>query len=255
MSSTNHYLRSINKALKYRATWSPGSPMKLGDVGTIQDGVFVQESSLENVGITNATVESGESFNQFNYTSESGVSISTKAKGSAVLPGSQLTVEDAGFSIDLSNEKSVIFRTSKPTESKITNIANIRENIQELYQKGKWQRDWLVISSVIEVEAATIIVSGGKKGHLDISAKGKAEVANSDIVNLDAGLEIKWSRDVAINIVAQQGATPLYRVHGFRKAWFLGRERFITRDADGISDEDKSKLTEGEVFEEVDHED
>lgn len=255
MSSSSHYLRSINKALQYRATWSPGSPMKLGDVGTLEKGVFVQESSLENLGINIMQTASGESFNQFNYTSDTGVSINTKAKGSAELPGSQLSVDEAGFSIDLSGEKAVIFKTGKPTEHKITNIDNIRELIKELYQKGKWQRNWVLITSVIEVEAATIIVSGGKKGHLDISAKGNADVAEHDLVNLDAGLEIKWSKDVSINIVAQQGATPLYRAHGFRKTWFLGRERFATRDLSGISEEDKKKMTEGEEFEELDHED
>lgn len=251
MSSSSHYLKNIHSALKYRATWSPGSSMKLGDVGTFQGGVFVQESSLENLGITGVQTISGEEFNQFNYTSESGVSINTKAKGSAQLPGSQLELEDAGFSIDLSNEKSVIFRTNKPTEHKITNMANIAEQAMELYQKGKWHRNWVVVSNVIEVEAATIIISGSKSCHIDISAKGKADVGTADLVNLDAGLEVKWDKDVAINIIAQQGATPLYRAHGIKKVWFLGKDRFVTRSSEPLSEEDKKKLTEGEAFEEL----
>jgi len=251
MSSSSHYLKSIHSALKYRATWSPGSAMKLGDVGTLDDGVFIQETSLANLGVTGVQTAAGEPFDQFSYTSKSGVSINTKAKGSAQLPGSQLEVEEAGFSIDLTNSKSVIFRTDKPTEHKITNMADIAVQTMELYQKGKWQRDWVVISNVIEVAAATIIISGSKTCHVDISAKGKADVGTADLVNLDAGLEVKWDKDVAINIVGQQGATPLYRVHGIKRVWFLGRERFGSKSTADLSEEDKKKLTEGEAFEEI----
>ena len=255
MSSTNHYLKTIYKELKYRATWFPGSPMKLGDVGRIEDGVFVQESTLEDLGITNAKTASGDPFNEFNFTSKSGVTISSKNKGGAKIPGSYLDVEEAGFVISFGSNKSVVFKTGAPTEHKITNIAELKDQIKELYQRGKWERAWIVITSVIEVTAATIILSGSNEGQLDITAKGKATVAEKDLVNVDAGLEIKKSTDIAVNIVAQAGATPLYRAHGFKKTWFLGKERFTTRDVEGISEEQKKKLTEGEAFDEIGEED
>lgn len=228
MSTYKTYLRALHKKFGYRATWSPGTPLKIGDVGVINgDGVFSPVGTLESMGITGADVRPGSTLESLNFNSSSGVSIALKASGQAAPTGSHLTEAEAGFSISFSKESAIVFRASNPKEEIIL-TGNIGQQILQKYENGEWNKDYVVITSLVSAEATTVIISGESGGQIDISASGKADVSDADLASADGSLDVKWSNKISEQIVGKSGLTPLYRVHGIEKRWFRDG-RFVPR--------------------------
>jgi len=249
MASYKKYNRALHQKFGYRATWSPGTPLKIGDVGEIDnDGVFRPVGTLDGMGITGADVRAGSQLENMEFTSNKGVSIATKAKGQAPAVGTHLTEAEAGFSINFSSDSAIVFRASQPSEDIIVNTGNIGQQILEKFNAGSWDKNYMVITSLVHAEAATIIISGDKGGQIDISASGKAQVADSDLANADVSLDVKFSNKVSEKIVGAKGLTPLYRVHGIKKR-FLLNGKFVARSVNHLSDADKANLQEKHVFE------
>lgn len=247
MSAYKNYNKEVHSEFGYRATWGPGTPLQLGDVGTIVEGVFRQESTLADFGITDVKTRAGSVMEDYNFDSKSGVSIAMKAAGEAAPANSKLAEAQAGFSIDFSRDFSVVFRAKSPQELLITNVAQIGTRIKELYEEGKWEKDYVVITSLVKAASATIIISGEKGAHIDISASGKASVSSIDLASLDAGLDVAWSNQISERIIAKAETTPLYRVHGIKKGWFRGG-RFVALKSAELTEADKADLTEGHGF-------
>ena len=230
MSAFKNYNKEVLREYGYRATWGLGTNIEVGMVGTFVDGVFRQESTLENYGITDMQVKKGRLVDDYNFESKRGVDITFKASGDASPANSQLAEAEAGFSIHFDREFSVVFRTHQAREIQVQNAAQIGQQIIKLYEEGKWDRDFVVVTNVVQAKAATIIISGEKGGHIDISAKGKATVSDIDLANLSADLDVKWSSKIEQKMVAKKGATPLFRIHGIKKGWFRGGKFRAIRD-------------------------
>lgn len=255
MSAFKNYNKEIHREFGYHATWTPGVPLKLGDVGVLVDGVFRQESTLADFGISDFNTRQGSVLEDYKFDSKSGVSIALKASGEAAPANSQLGEAEAGFSIDFSKDFAVVFRAHAPQEHVITNSAQIGAKIVELYEKGEWKKDYVVVTNMVQAASATVIISGEKGGHIDISASGKSEVAEADLANIDAGLDVKWSSNISEKIIAKSSTTPLYRLHGIKKGWFSGGKFIALKAADGLSEEEKSGLEEGHGFGHIEFDD
>ena len=233
MSTYKTYLRALNDKYGYRATWSPGTPLKIGDVGVInRDGVFNPVGTLESMGITGVQVRPGSTLESINFNSSSGVSIALKASGQAAPAGSHLTEAEAGFSISFSKESAIVLRASDPKEEIIL-TGSISEQILEKYANGEWDKDHVVITSLVTAQATTVIISGESGGQIDISASGKSTVTDSDLANADGSLDVKWSNKISEQIIGKSGLTPLYRVHGVEKRWFKNG-KFLSKDAKDV---------------------
>lgn len=50
-SAQGQYTNEMKKKFGYYATWNPGVPLKLGDIGTFSDNVFTRLSNLTDRGI------------------------------------------------------------------------------------------------------------------------------------------------------------------------------------------------------------
>lgn len=73
----------------YIATWHPGIPLQLGDIGHYRNRQFFRIKNLKDVGI-NFNVRPDTSADHLNHESATGVSMTLKAKGEATAPGSSI---------------------------------------------------------------------------------------------------------------------------------------------------------------------
>ena len=90
------YTKEMFEKFGYMATWTPGLPLELGDVGSHQRKVFSRATSLKNLGIEFKTREDKTEETQ-KHSSSGSVSIMFKAAGKAPAVGSVLTQAEAGF--------------------------------------------------------------------------------------------------------------------------------------------------------------
>ena len=87
------YHREMYDNLGFFATWLPGDPIEIGDVGTLEFGRFMRITSLKELGI-GCKVSTGNSTQNMQYTSRQGTKITTSA-GAAVtgIAKAEITIE------------------------------------------------------------------------------------------------------------------------------------------------------------------
>lgn len=222
------YLQHMNDKTGYRATWDPGRPLKIGQIGKLdQNNVFNVFSSLEKEGIP-IEVMSDPSAIAMDYTSHENINITAKLSGSAPIAGSVLSDVDAGFNFEFKSDKSIVFQTSGHKTHQITNLAEIENHILEKFDNGNWDRDWLIITQLVEADTATIIISNSSNGSLDLKAKASVAAGDLKLTDASLGLTVAKEKGSTLKYIAQSGLTPLYRLMGIRHPLF-GKAHLATR--------------------------
>lgn len=236
---TKFYLSHMHEQTKYRATWDPTKHLKIGDIGKLNQGVLSIYSSLEKEGIP-IEVSIGNSGANMDYTSHKQVAINMKISGSAPLAGSALTLSDAGFSFEFKGDQGVVFQTGNHRAFQLTNLAVIEDDVLERYRRGNWDKDWVIVTELIEADAATIIISNSSNGSLELKAGINSNLQKAlSLTDVQMGLSVVREKGSTLKYIAQSQLTPLYRVMGLRSA-FLSGLSIGTR-----SEADRSLLQEG----------
>lgn len=213
------YLQHMAAKSGYRATWDPGKSLKIGYVGKLDgNGIFNVFGTLQKYGIP-VEVDSGNKGN-LDYTSSDSVSISIKAAGTAPVAGSVLTDAEAGFSIAFKGEKSIVFQTSGNKTHQLINLAEIQELVLEKYANDNWDKEWLIVTELIESDAATIIIANSSSASLDLKASAAVGTAGLKLTDASLGLSVAKETGSTLKYIAEGGLTPLYRLMGIRSPLF-----------------------------------
>lgn len=222
------YLETISsKKRGYRATWEPNKPIELGDIGTIENGVFIVFSTLQNEGI-NMSIRTDTTSSEWKFTTENAVSSHIKLSGQAPIAGSLLSNADAGVSLVFKSENAFVFEAIGAKTHIITNVFEIEKAfINKAKDDSRW-KDFAVIVELIEADSATIIMSAGNSNIIDLKAKADAQLVNVNLANVDLGLGIISEKVSSENIVAKNGIKPLYRAMGLRHPLF-GKAHLVTK--------------------------
>ena len=116
MRTSKKYTRELRQQFGYLATWLPGTPLELGDIGILKRNTYTKISNLSNFDI-DFSIEKDLTKSDIEYTSKGAVSITTKASGTAATQGSVLGKIDAGITVEFSKENAILFKangTSSP---------------------------------------------------------------------------------------------------------------------------------------------
>lgn len=218
MSSPHRqYTKELYTQLAYTATWLPGVPLHLGDVGIFTKGKFEQVGNIKELGIS-FDVRHDEMPSQIDYSSERAVSISFKAAGETPKPMSQLTVSEAGFTIDMTRENAVVFQARETYSPSIEDQVSVGEKIIRLYKKReKWRPEYWVITEILMAKSATILISTAANAQVEISVTGSLTPGGLALADINAGLRPKHSRNMHTQIIATGGLTPLFKARRVKK--------------------------------------
>ena len=237
----DYYLTHINAMSGYRANWEPAKPIKIGDIGILENGVFttITQFSENEIKLDIATTENTS---DLNYTSSDNVTISVKAEGEAPVAGSTLTNADAGFSIEFKKGEAIVFQVSGYKTIQIRNILDVQKLVLEKSKSGEWVKDWYIITEMLEAENATIIISNSGNFMLDLKAKAAASAGDLKLTNASLGLQVVRDKGSSLNFIGRQGITPMYRVMGLTNPLF-GKKRLETRELSAFDEEQPEELT------------
>ncbi|ULQ51779.1 hypothetical protein [Flavihumibacter fluvii] len=243
------YLAHMNAKTGYRATWDPGRPLKIGFIGKLDKfGVFTVFSSLDKEGLI-PEVLTDTSDSEMDYTSENEVNIGTKLAGKAPAVGSVLTDAEAGFVIDFKSEKGVVFKANGYKTHQVTNLGEIEKFILPKFKQGNWEKDWLIVTQLVEASSATIIISNSSNGKLELKASAGVGAANLKLTDASLGLTVARETGSTLKFIAQEGLTPLYRLMGIRHPLF-GKPGLRTKGIQEGMDKEEFQLQDfdpGEV--------
>lgn len=238
----DYYLGEMHDEFEMHAAWLPGTLVRPGDVGTVdENNKFVRRTSLKNLKIPFETLH-GNPAMDYQFTSKRGVSVEAKAAGQASI--GTLEVADAGFSVTFSREKSTVFFANDVVEKSIDDLDTLASDIASLYKKGdkKWKDDYVVVTKVICPESATILISRDSDARIDL--KAEAQIPKMNIASIDANFTVKSQAGLHTTIIATDGLTPLFEVAEFdMKNGFGAAFGFPTKgpeDAEVLSREPRS---------------
>lgn len=218
-SAQKQYTNELKKKFGYYATWNPGVPLSLGDIGIMKKNVFTRIGGLEDFNI-NFEIRPDLTKSPLEHSTQGSVIITTKLSGTAAPLDSSLTELDAGIIVEFKKENSTYFKAINTTTPSIKNTIELGERIIELYKEGKWNKDWMIITELVEAESATIIISNNSNSKIELKANGNIGAMNIDIA--DAGFQFspQFTRGLDTNIISAEGLTPLFKIMGIKTSWF-----------------------------------
>ncbi len=220
MKTSRKYTRELKQQFDYFATWLPGTPIALGDIGVFRKNQFTKISNLSDFGIK-FEIEPDETKSDIEHSSKGAVSITTKASGATAPQGSTLGNVDAGITVEFSKENAILFKANGTTSPSIKDQISLGQKILTLYKEGKWDKDWAIITEIVNAESATILISNSSKGKIELKAKGKIEAAKLDIADAKLHFELTFSKDLSTKIIAKESLTPLFKASKVKSRLFL----------------------------------
>lgn len=210
MRTSRKYTRELYRQFRYYANWLPGTPLSLGDVGVLKAKEFVRKTNLKHLNLDFEIIKDSTP-SQISHQSKGGVSVSAKIAGTAPVLGSVLSEAEAGISVSFSNENSILFKANGTYNHIIKDQVKLGKDILKLYEEGNWDKDYLVITELVEADSSTILISNSSGSSIELSANANVSLGQLDIANADIGLQPKISKDLYTEIITNKGLTPLFK--------------------------------------------
>lgn len=215
------YAEEIKEGFKnYLATWVPQTRIALGDVGILNGKTFVGWSSLRALGSKpsefSATPWSAPAPMVFQSKDTTQIGFKTKAE-LAQIPGlSQIADFSFGAEVKFGKEGAVVFSAKDARVQRIDNVVGVGKKILDLFYRGLWEKEWILVTEVVKAARATILISSSSNSSLVLKTKANA----SDIADLSANVRAVFSTGAQIRVLAEAGLTPLFRAVRVDESWW-----------------------------------
>lgn len=228
MTLSKLYNKEIFDNLGYHAAWLPNTVLKLGDIGYIKNNQFEYVFSLGDLNISyEATTETASA--DYEYTSKSGVSITSKLAGNVPSVGSFLTESEAGVSLEFQAPNAIVFQAGDCEILTIKNKNKLAADIIPFLENDQWSSDYVVITTLVKSKSATVLVSNESGGKVELAAQAGTTSSIQKAATLKTSNQLKFASKVGIQIIAASDLTPLYKVSGFKKGFFSRKPIFRNR--------------------------
>ena len=245
-SPVRRYTDEIHGQFSYWATWLPTSRVRLGDLGPVQNRVFSPQANLEELGVSFETTRRTDVLN-LQHATQNGVQITFQsAAANQTIP--QIPQGKAGVEVAFAKTSGIVFVVRDGRERRIRNLDAIGQRLLELIQRGDVAREYALVTHVIDAAAATVLISSSNEAKFVTSADMDLKAGLLDLANASMNFSRVSSKNMETELVADQGATPLFKLAGFKKSgWFWGSPKVAPLGFD--TDDDPGELDQLELAE------
>ncbi|MFC7549333.1 hypothetical protein [Plantactinospora sp. GCM10030261] len=198
--------------------WLPGTPMGLGDVGELGDGGWIRQTTLAELGVSVRTRRSTEPVD-YDYSSSHGAEVSTTVAAGTDPALAGVVSGNAALRVRFTRPGAFVLRAASVRIHRIVNLAEVEERILEMFDAGRWRREWVLVSEVARGGPTLTLVSNGTDGEavVDLGVTGAAGVP---LAQARAGLRISRERGLAAKFVGAGESAVLWRGRRVRDPWF-----------------------------------
>ena len=215
-SPQRQYTNELHDRFGYIATWLPGVPVRLGDIGIMGPHGFEYVTNLKNFGIA-FRVRRDSNATSYQYASAGAVSVSFNAAADAPVLGQVASQASAGVTVEMSRANAVLFVVQGARSPSIENQEELGRQVLDLHEAGRWQENYLVVTEVLEASCGTVLISSDSNARVEIAASGNATINTLELANAQLGLRVRSSRNLHTQILASEGMTPLFRARGVKR--------------------------------------
>lgn len=209
------YAQELHDQYGYLATWLPTAHIELGEYGPLNEGIFQRAGKLGDFSVP-FVVETHPDAGDLAYASADAVSQEVKAAGNAPVTAGPGGSVDALVGISFSRANAILLQASHCTTSLISNMSQLSDAVLSLYAEGVWQKEWVVVTDLMRVEALTVLISSGANAEIDLSVKGDVGPSVAKLASANASYSIRKSSSIGTQIIGQRGATPLFKARGVK---------------------------------------
>jgi hypothetical protein len=227
MSVRENYAKTVRQELGMHPVWEPGTRISLGDYGMLQDGIFQKLGQLDEFlsldllkknRSTPSSLEFLSSGTQVNYLGMEGeMNANTANLGNA----------SGEMQIKFERRSSLYLKSYR---SYTDDIANLEAICSSLRDNTKWDRSWVLVSSVRVVANLALILAASDSS--TVSLKGRVEALKSfELGDLKINSGLVVSGDAAYRALGTSGPLLLKLVRirrffkGLSRAAGVGRLR------------------------------
>jgi len=249
------YARGFKKDFKFYYThWLPSSTIELGTVGELEGGyLFRPKSTLRDLGIAfdaDADVVADTSSSPLDFTSKSGVSITTKLAGEANTSIPSVPQGSAGIKLDFSREASFLIKAQESYEPRIRDLIGLERKILEKYHARQWDRNWVIVSSLVMSPYVDIVISESASSSIELEVSGSGTVQSVELGNVSLQFTMKRTSGKVLDMRGIKNCTPIFQLVGLKQRFLggvhLGGVKGLALDAVGSAYETEDEA--GHVY-------
>lgn len=241
MSAKRSYIRVIRKQLGFQAAWVPGQILHLGEYGFIEQGAFIFQGRLTDLGGPGIEEESeAQPDANFQVTTGEKTTVTIKLAGE-ILENTSLPQAKAGVAFKLENDNALVCKLKGARQERIKNFAKVSDFVLKLFEEGKWDRSWRLVSERIVADGTTIVYSNSGTTVIEATANAPVE----DIADASVGLSVSHFAGDEVHVVGAATLTPfvrLVRVRGYLKPDLYGANMLKEIDEFDLDDIRKGKV-------------
>lgn len=197
MVSYKSYLKALHGRFGLLGAWPPNQRVEPGDIGVLEDGALRRVSALHHLGVE---VELSRSPQPGALEYSEGAEVRTSAQAEAatgVLPGAP----QASARVRFTHECGFLFSASGLTEVRIDDTLGVQAAILDLWRKGSWDPDWVVVDRVLSADVLTVLISAQRGVEVDLDGSSAGQ---------GAALGLGRSGGDTLRFQGEAGLTPLY---------------------------------------------
>jgi hypothetical protein len=207
----------------YWATWLPTARRQLGEIGTRgEDQQFVAISTLAEQDIASATTSAG-SKDTLSWHSSGDVKVAFRANGSTPEIAQALANAGVDARVEFRRSEGIFVAYQGLSETRLSDQPRLAAELVKLYWKGKWDKDWYVVSHLVVTESATILMAGNGAAFADLAADGSVGTGPATLADLSAKVRVARSHGLGLEHVGD-GVTPLFQVLRLSRKFLGGIE-------------------------------
>ena len=207
----------------YHAAWLPDAALRLGDVGILQDGVFVRQGDLSHFGVEFAA-RPDSSPSRLDYTASDSVQVTFKASGetNAALPSLPVAQAGVGFAFQRAGEFAL--RAEEAFEPTIDDLFDLQRQLRVLLRRGDWQGDYLVVTGVVQTPVLTLLIAKSDGAKVELSVEGTLTPAVPALGKAGVTLGVAHQSGGVLRLDPGKDVTPVVRLHRMTPHLFGDRE-------------------------------
>ena len=215
ISTAQRYTEEIRDNLRYWATWTPGTQLKLGDFGTVDGALFRRIGNVRDRYGVQFDQSVSDADQSWEYSSKGSVEWKVQSRASAqVIPG--IPQGSAGIRVRFNRADAVVLAIPKAIEIAVADVDSFLTALLEKADQAPhtWRKNFAVVTEVVVAESATILVSEGSSSEFVATANADLTAGLMSVGDASLCIAQTSSRSVSSRLIASGNVTPMFR--GFR---------------------------------------
>lgn len=225
------YTRQMHEEYHYLACWLPSTRMALGDVGLLSQHMFKKLTTLAELGIPfTRDPDSPVADLSTSTTAYTVVSSTARVGGVDAEPANNL-------SITFSRSGATLFQASGCVVERIGNLPALDAALRTGYAQGTWRLEYVVVNEVLRTGPTAVFVAKQRGATLDLRISASEPTGLLPVASTTATSVVTARSGIAADVLAPDGATPLFKAMRLRKKP-LSRGTLVFRSDAGDESDD-----------------